>query len=87
MRGRLHRRAKGLSRAAVAALLLSVSVPAPAHAEFWCWLFHSGCDGSSATRETSQPTAAPEIDPSALANALALLAGGAAIFADRFRRR
>ena len=86
MRGRLHRRAMRIGRAAVIAAMLSAIAPAPAHADVWCWLFGTGCGGGSATSESEQ-TAAPEVDPNTIANAIALLGGGAAILADRFRRR
>ena len=70
------------------ALAVSMTAPAPAHADLWCWLFNSGCGGGgSTTRQTAEHAAAPEIDPNALVNALAMLAGGAAILGDRVRRR
>jgi len=88
MRRRLHRRARLVGRAAVLVVMLSAIVPAPAHADVWCWLFGSGCGGgSTAGAGQASERAAPEVDPNALANALALLAGGAAIFTDRLRRR
>jgi hypothetical protein len=88
MRGRAQRRARLVGRAALVALSVSLMAPAPAHADFWCWLFNSGCNGGGpATQQTSERAAAPEIDPNALVNALALVAGGAAILADRVRRR
>lgn len=85
MRGRVHRRTSMVGRAAVAAVMLSAVVPAPAHADVWCWLFGSGC-GSTA-RQASSERAAPEVDPRAVADVAALLAGGAAILTDRLRRR
>ena len=87
MRGRLHRRARALSGAAAVAVMVTIVAPAPAHADFWCWLFKSGCDGGPTTQQSSDRAAAPEIDPQALAGTLAMLAGGAAILADRVRRR
>ena len=87
MRGRAQRRARQGGRAAFVALCVSLMAPAPAHADFWCWLFNSGCGGGPTTHQTSERAAAPEIDPNALADTLALLAGGASILADRLRRR
>ena len=88
MRGHVQRRAKLVGRAAFLALAVSMMAPAPAHADFWCWLFKTGCGGGGpTTNQTSERTAAPEIDPQALAGTLALLAGGASILADRIRRR
>jgi hypothetical protein len=82
-RGRLAVRAGAL------AVTLSVLAPASAHADLWCWLFNSGCDGSRSTssQATSSGTGAPEIDPGALAGAIALAAGGVAMLNDRVRRR
>jgi len=69
--------------------VLGVLSPTPARADVWCWLFGSGCDGRSASRDTSSQRdgGAPEIDPGTLGSALALAGGGAAILADRLRRR
>jgi len=88
MSGRFQRRIGLAMRAAVVTVVLSALAPAPAHADLWCWLFNSGCEGGGGTKTTSaSDTAAPEIDPAAFANALALLAGGAAVLTDRLRRR
>ena len=88
MRGRFQSRIGLAMRAAVVGLMLSALAPAPAHADVWCWLFSSGCDGGGRAKTASaSDTAAPEIDPAAFANAVALLAGGGAILAGRLRRR
>jgi hypothetical protein len=71
-------------RAAIAALMFSAIAPAPAEADFWCSLLGVGCGGSATSR--SQP-GVPEIDPGALASAIALAAGGVAMLNDRVRRR
>jgi hypothetical protein len=73
-----------------AVILLSASSPATAHADMWCWLFGSGCGGGghdTATSQSAPQRATPEIDPNALASAIALAAGGAALLGDRVRRR
>ena len=77
-------------RVVAAAVLLFASTPARAEADVWCWLFGSGCGGSSGGAATSQSAperATPEIDPNTLASAIALAAGGAALLGDRVRRR
>ena len=75
------------SRAAALAVVLSAVAPASAHADMWCWLFGS-CGGSShASQQTSPNRSTPEIDPGALASAIALAVGGAALLSDRVRRR
>ena len=76
-------------RVVTAAVLLSASSPANAEANVWCWLFGSGCDGGggTTTNQGSPEHATPEIDPNALASAIALAAGGAALLGDRVRRR
>ncbi len=78
----------GLRVVAVAGLLLA-SAPARAEADVWCWLFGSGCGGGAGatTTQGSPERATPEIDPNALACAIALTAGGAALLGDRVRRR
>lgn len=74
-------------QAAALAVVLSGVAPTPAHADVWCWLF-GGCGGSSnASHQTSTNRNTPEIDPGALANAIALAVGGAALLSDRVRRR
>lgn len=84
----LRNRMLGGSRALLAALALTVLVPMPAHADdIWCAIFNVGCGGNGTTTQSSTERDAPEIDPGALANALALAAGGAAILRDRVRRR
>ena len=83
-------RALNSFRVVTVALLLSASSPANAEANVWCWLFGSGCGGGADGTTTSQGSperATPEIDPNALANAIALAAGGAALLGDRVRRR
>lgn len=71
-----------------AAVLLSTSSPATAEANMWCWLFGScGGGGGTTTSQGSPERATPEIDPNALANAIALAAGGAVLLGDRVRRR
>src|SRR5205823_4724190 len=88
MRGRWNRRAALFGRAAVAAVILSTIAPAPASADVWCWLFGTGCGGGSTTNQPAERTStAPEVDPSAIPSVIALLAGGAAVFSDRFRRQ
>jgi hypothetical protein len=85
----LRIRARHDLRVVVAAGLLLASAPARAEADMWCWLFGSGCGGGSGatTRQGSPDRVAPEIDPNALACAIALAAGGAALLGDRVRRR
>jgi hypothetical protein len=75
-------------RIAIFAIAFSLLTPRLAAAgDFWCWLF-GGCGGGDRTAGQSSPQSeAPEIDPSALANALALAAGGAAVLGGRRRRR
>jgi hypothetical protein len=74
-------------RIVVAAMMFSMIAPQPADAGFWCWLFDN-CDTGSATHESGAPQqAAPEIDPGALASAIALATGGAAMLSGRVRRR
>lgn len=78
-------RARVLYGAAVASLLM---LPLPAHAgDIWCAIFNVGCGGGGSTAQSTTERDAPEIDASALANAIALAAGGAAILRDRARRR
>jgi hypothetical protein len=87
MSGRFQRRIGLAMRAAVVTVMLSAIAPAPASADLWCWLFNSNCDGGGRAKASSaSDTAAPEIDPAALANGLALLGGGAAILTRRSRR-
>jgi hypothetical protein len=76
-------------RVALLTALLSAATPARAEADLWCWLFNSGCGGSSSTSSARDVPSreAPEIDPNALAGAFALAAGGAAMLGDRLRRR
>jgi hypothetical protein len=75
-------------RLLVLAVGMSFVSPANAQADMWCWLFGSGCGGGSAHNQQNSPgRAAPEIDPNALASAIALAAGGAAVLRDRLRRR
>jgi hypothetical protein len=86
----LRIRARYGLRVVVAAGLLLASVPARAEADVWCWLFNSGCGGGGGNGTTTQSAperATPEIDPNALACAIALAAGGAALLGDRVRRR
>jgi len=74
-------------RAAAFVVVLSGLAPTSAHADVWCWLF-GGCGGSgNAAQQTSPNRSTPEIDPGALANAIALAIGGAALLTDRVRRR
>lgn len=75
------------TRVLVAAAALSVLAPVPAHADLWCDIFNVGCGGGGSTTQSNTERDAPEIDPGALASALALAAGGAAILRDRVRRR
>ena len=85
-----RKRALNGFRVVTAAVLLSASSPANAEANMWCWLFGSGCGGGgggTTTSEGSPNRATPEIDPNALANAIVLAAGGAALLGDRVRRR
>jgi hypothetical protein len=58
------------------ALTLSLVNPDPSHA-LLCGLLPCG---------DHNPPSAPEIDPSALGSAIALVIGGAAMIGDRFRR-
>jgi hypothetical protein len=76
-------------RVVFAAVVLLASAPMRAEADVWCWLFGSGCGAGRGTTTTSgsPDRAAPEIDPNALACAIALAAGGAAVLGDRVRRR
>lgn len=60
------------------ALTLSLVNPDPSHA-LLCGLLPCG-------PETGSGGSAPEIDPSALGSAIALVIGGAAMLGDRFRR-
>lgn len=74
--------------ATCAAVVLAVLTPTPAHADFWCWLFGSGCGKGGASEQQASPQrGAPEIDPGALGNAIALAAGGAVLVGNRLRRR
>lgn len=75
------------TRALFAAVGLSLLAPMPAHADIWCAIFNVGCGGGGTTTQSSTDRDAPEIDPGALANAIALAVGGAAIVRDRVRRR
>ena len=59
------------------ALTLSLVNPDPSHA-LLCGLLP--CGGG-------EPPSAPEIDPSALGSAIALVIGGAAMLSDKFRSR
>ena len=59
------------------ALTLSLLTPEQSHA--LCFLGICG-------PETGSGGSAPEIDPSALGSAIALVSGGAAMLSDRFRR-
>ncbi len=76
-------------RIGIVAVLVSATTPSRADASLWCWLFGSDCGGgSTATEQQGSPgRATPEIDPNALASAVALAAGGAAVLRDRVRRR
>ena len=76
------------TRVFFAAVALSVLAPMPAHADdIWCAIFNVGCGGNGTTTQSGTERDAPEIDPGALANAIALAAGGAAILRGRVRRR
>lgn len=68
-----------------AALAALVMTPRPAHADIWCEIFNVGCGGGS-TAQSSTERDAPEIDPAAVANGIALAMGGAAILRGRRRR-
>lgn len=57
--------------------MLTLSVLAPTSAHAFLDLFDQGGGGGGA----------PEIDPSALGSAFALVMGGVAMLSDRFRRR
>jgi len=59
------------------ALALSLVNPDPSHA-LLCGLLPCG---------SQNPPSAPEIDPSALGSAIALVIGGAAMLGDKFRSR
>lgn len=87
-RGFRTRTRRGL-RVVLAGVLLLASTPVRAEADVWCWLFGSGCGGrgGAATSQSAPDRATPEIDPSTLASAIALAAGGAALLGDRVRRR
>jgi hypothetical protein len=61
------------------ALTLSLATPTPSHA-LLC-ILSGTCGGEQSGGE------APEIDPSALGSAIALVIGGAAMLGDKFRRR
>lgn len=74
-----------LYTAALASFVLLL--PLPAHADIWCEIFNVGCGGGGSTTQSSTERDAPEIDSGALAHALALAVGGAAILRDRVRRR
>ena len=87
MRGGVHTRAFGVLSTLVVAGMLSAMSPSIAEAGFWCWLVGCGDDSGTATRQTSPQVGAPEIDSGALANAIALAAGGAALLGGRVRRR
>jgi len=84
---RLGDRALVGARALFAAVAFSVLAPIPAHADIWCDIFNVGCGGGGTTTQSNTERDAPEIDPGALANAIALAVGGAAILRDRVRRR
>jgi hypothetical protein len=72
----------------VLAVMCSALSPSKADAGFWCWLVgNCGSGGSAGTPQSSRQNDAPEIDPGALASAIALAAGGAAMLGDRVRRR
>ncbi len=62
------------------ALTLSLLNPEPSHA-ILCGILP--CDGPY---DGGTGGSAPEIDPSALGSAIALVIGGAAMLSDRFRR-
>jgi hypothetical protein len=84
---RLGDRALVGTRVLFAAVALAVLAPIPAHADIWCDIFSLGCGGGGTTARSNTERDAPEIDPGALANAIALAVGGAAIVRDRGRRR
>lgn len=81
------RRARRGLVAACAAVMLGVLSPTPARADFWCWLFGSGCGGGTANEQVASPQGAPEVDPGTLASALALVAGGTVVLGSALRRR
>jgi hypothetical protein len=83
----LQRRASLTLRAAFMAVIISALSPTAAHADFWCWLVGNCGGGGGTTHESSPQREAPEIDPGALASAIALAAGGAVLLGDRVRRR
>jgi hypothetical protein len=89
MEGSVRMRARSLVQTACLVVLLSALSPSTAEAGLWCWLF-GDCGGGGSTTAGSQSSpenSAPEIDPGALAGAIALAAGGAALFGGRVRRR
>ena len=85
--GRLHTTVLVGSRMLFVAMAFALLTPKAAQAaDIWCRWFGAGCsDGGSASQNSARET--PEIDPNALGSAIALAAGGAAIFRDRVRRR
>ncbi len=90
MRGSFRWRTRSFLQAASLAVMLSALSPSAAEAGFWCWLVGNCGDGrssSSTTRQSAPEHGAPEIDPGALASAIALALGGAALIGDRVRRR
>jgi hypothetical protein len=88
MNSRLRTYVLAGGRAFLVAGSLAVLTPGPAHADdLWCRIFGVGCGGSGSTTASSTERDAPEIDPGALASAIALAAGGAAILRGRVRRR
>lgn len=87
MESRFGKHVVPVLRVALLTSLLAVTTPARAEADFWCWLFGSGCSGNGNGTTERANREAPEIDPNALAGAFALAAGGAAMLGDRLRRR
>jgi hypothetical protein len=86
MRNRFCERVSVGMRAGVVAVVLFVVSPSVAEAGFWCWLI-GGCGSNGTSRQSAPLQAVPEIDLGALASALALAVGGAAMLGDRVRRR
>lgn len=84
-----HFRARALVglRVVILAVMLSAASPKAAEAGVWCWLFGLGCGGDGTTDQNTPQSGAPEIDPGALAGAIALGAGGTALLLARVRRR
>lgn len=88
MNRRLRTNVRAGARGLLTAGFLVALTAGPAQADdFWCRVFGVGCGGSGATSASNTQRDAPEIDPGAVASALALAAGGAAILRDRVRRR